>query len=81
LLELCVGTADAPDPETGADGLADFVTRLAAKAGLATRLSQRGVDEDKLPELATDAAKQWTGAFNPRSLEPHDWLALYQAAL
>lgn len=81
LLELCVGTADAPDPETGADGLADFVTRLAAKAGLATRLSQRGVGEDKLPELAADAAKQWTGAFNPRSLVPHDWLALYQAAL
>jgi alcohol dehydrogenase len=81
LLELCAGTPDAPDPETGADGLAGFVSRLAAQAGLASRLSERGVVEDKLPELAADAAKQWTGAFNPRSVEADDWWSLYQAAL
>jgi alcohol dehydrogenase class IV len=81
LLELCAGTPDAPDPETGAEGLANFVRRLAEQAALATRLSQRGIVEDTLPELAADAAKQWTGAFNPRSVEPHDWRALYQSAL
>ena len=81
LLELCIGTTDAPDPETGADGLAQFVTQLADHAGLATRLSQRGVQPDKLPELAADAAKQWTGTFNPRAVETQDWLELYQAAL
>jgi alcohol dehydrogenase len=81
LLELCIGTPDAPDPETGADGLAGFVTLLADRAGLATRLSQRGVQPDKLPELAADAAKQWTGTFNPREVQPSDWLELYQSAL
>ncbi len=31
--------------------------------------------------LAADAAKQWTGQFNPRPLQPADTIALYQSAL
>jgi alcohol dehydrogenase len=31
--------------------------------------------------LAEDAAKQWTGQFNPRPLQPADYVALYQSAL
>jgi alcohol dehydrogenase len=31
--------------------------------------------------LARDAAKQWTGQFNPRPLQPDDYIALYRRAL
>jgi alcohol dehydrogenase len=34
-----------------------------------------------LPTLATDAAKQWTGTFNPRPLQHDDFVALYRRAL
>jgi alcohol dehydrogenase len=31
--------------------------------------------------LAADATKQWTGQFNPRPLQPEDYVALYRRAL
>jgi alcohol dehydrogenase len=34
-----------------------------------------------LAELARDAAKQWTGQFNPRPLQHDDYIALYRSAL
>jgi alcohol dehydrogenase len=34
-----------------------------------------------IDELAADAAKQWTGQFNPRPLRPEDIAALYRSAL
>ena len=65
----------------GIDGLCALVTEFAARAGLATRLSALRVEADKLPQLAADAAKQWTGTFNPRKVGEAELLALYQAAL
>ena len=49
-----------------ADALASHIESLRAAGGLATRLRDRGVDADALPELAAEAAEQWTGRFNPR---------------
>ena len=34
-----------------------------------------------LPALAQDAAKQWTGQFNPRALQIEDYVSLYRSAL
>jgi alcohol dehydrogenase len=51
---------------------------LAAHAGLASRLSECGVEREKLPVLAADAAKQWTGTFNPREANQHELLKLYE---
>ena len=34
-----------------------------------------------LAALAQDAAKQWTGQFNPRPLQQEDYIALYRRAL
>ncbi len=57
--------------------LAAFVRSLVAQAGLATELSQVGVDRASIPTLAVDATKQWTGTFNPRKLVEEDFRELY----
>lgn len=64
----------------GVTGLADFVSEMLQRAGLATKLRPLGVDPLKLPQLAAQAAKQWTAGFNPRPVSEDDLLALYQQA-
>jgi alcohol dehydrogenase len=80
LLEGTNGSNGFPDPDSGFEGLASFVAQLAGEAGLASRLAERGVEQAKLPELAAEAAKQWTGSFNPRRVGEAELLALYEAA-
>jgi alcohol dehydrogenase len=80
LLEGTGGTNGFPAPDSGAAGLAGFVAALVREAGLPERLSQCGVTAEKLPEMAKDAAKQWTGTFNPRPVGESEMLSLYQAA-
>ena len=80
LLECTAGSNGYPSPESGADGLADFVSALVRRAGLAERLSECGVEHDRLAELATEAARQWTGGFNPRKVGEPELLSLYEAA-
>ncbi|HEV3138002.1 MAG TPA: iron-containing alcohol dehydrogenase [Pirellulales bacterium] len=80
LLEGTGGANGFPDPASGFEGLADFVARLAAQAGLPSRLSECGVEQARLKELAGEAAKQWTGGFNPRRVGEAELLALYEAA-
>jgi alcohol dehydrogenase len=43
-------------------------------------LSQCGVERAKLAEMAAEAAKQWTGTFNPRRVGEAEFLSLYEAA-
>jgi alcohol dehydrogenase len=69
-----------PKPDGGIEGLADFVSAMLAKAGLATTLRSLTVDPLKLPQLASQAAKQWTASFNPRPVSEADLLELYQRA-
>ncbi len=57
--------------------LAQFVETMAAKAGLNTQLNQIGISTDDVPKLALDATKQWTGNFNPCSLQESDFRRLY----
>jgi alcohol dehydrogenase class IV len=80
LLEGTGGANGFPDPDSGFEGLADFVAKLAGEAGLANTLSQCGVERGKLSEMAAEAAKQWTGSFNPRRVGEAELLALYEAA-
>jgi len=81
LLSGCDSNGSVPRLAPGVHGLADFVTALAAKADLATTLRELNVDEGRLPELAAQAEKQWTAAFNPRPVGETDLLGLYRAAL
>ena len=80
LLEASSDNNGMPKPNSGPEGLADFVASLVAKAGMATRLPERQVEREKLPELAADAATQWTGTFNPREVGESELLRLYERA-
>jgi alcohol dehydrogenase len=82
--ELCGATPDtqlAAQGETGpAEILARLVLRLVEGADLQTRLSACGVPQESLPVLAGDAARQWTGTFNPRPVDQRELLRLYETA-
>jgi alcohol dehydrogenase len=62
------------------DDLASRLEDLARAGGLAARLADAGVARDALPRLATDAAQQWTGTFNPRPFDAAVALDLYERA-
>jgi alcohol dehydrogenase len=53
---------------------------LAAFAGHPRRLRELGVHRQALPQLAEDAATQWTGRFNPRPFNAAAALELYTCA-
>jgi alcohol dehydrogenase len=81
--DLVLATAfdrNTPDQRAGAAGLAQFLADAAAKAGLATNLRDHGVAFDRLPDLAADAAKQWTGSFNPVEISVDGFRRLYEQA-
>lgn len=81
--DLVLATAfdrNTPDQRAGAAGLAQFLSDAAAKAGLATTLRDQGVAFDRLPDLAADAAKQWTGSFNPVEISVDGFRRLYEQA-
>ena len=67
-------------PAGNFEQLASFIEQLTSQAGLPSQLSSCGVDEERLEELAGQAAQQWTAQFNPRKVTVEDFKALYQAA-
>ncbi len=80
LLECTVEDDRMPSPESGSGGLSAFVAEMVQKAGLPGRLSECGVEAEKLPRLAADAAKQWTATFNPREVGEAELLEIYERA-
>ena len=80
VLEVTCGCNGAPLPDQGSAGLADYVQQMVQHAGLPIRLSQCGVEREKLNQLATEAAEQWTGRFNPRPVAHAELLAIYESA-
>jgi alcohol dehydrogenase len=76
------------DPEIAAiyksyfDGdLADRVSELLWEASMPRNITEYGVKEEHLKDLAEMAAKQWTAQFNPRLPSLADFVGLYRAAL
>jgi alcohol dehydrogenase len=67
---------DAEAPESLARRIEDF----AVAGALPARLSDVGVTDDTLPELADLAAQQWTGTFNPRHFDAAGAYEIYRAA-
>jgi alcohol dehydrogenase len=80
LLEGTGGANGFPHPDLGVDGLAEFVAAQVRLAGLPSRLGECGVERETLPQLAAEAAKQWTGSFNPRRVTEMELLDLYETA-
>ncbi|MBL8891062.1 MAG: iron-containing alcohol dehydrogenase [Planctomycetaceae bacterium] len=70
-----------PTHLAGSDFLAQWLSSVLRKAGLATDLRELGVAENDLPELAAAAAPQWTGTFNPRKVDAGILAQLYDRAL
>lgn len=66
--------------EDAAESLARRLEDLATAGGLGLKLRDAGVEDARLPELATLAAQQWTGTFNPRRLDAAGALEIYRAA-
>jgi alcohol dehydrogenase len=64
----------------GSEALARRLEELAEAGGLRRKLSESGVSKDDLPGLASDAAGQWTGRFNPRALDAAGALEVYEWA-
>jgi alcohol dehydrogenase len=68
------------DAATAGDTLAGRLESLARLAGLPATLRDLGISADDLPALAADAARQWTGTFNPRPFDESAARALYERA-
>ncbi|MBX3452107.1 MAG: iron-containing alcohol dehydrogenase [Planctomycetaceae bacterium] len=75
-LRLCPESS----PQAG-ELLARALRDMANLAGLPSSLAPFEVDPAKLPQLAAEAAKQWTGTFNPRPVTPASLEELYRCAL
>jgi alcohol dehydrogenase len=76
LLRLA-GTEPGPDP---AETLAMRLESLATAGGLNQTLRAAGINDAELPMLASEAAEQWTGRFNPRPFDIKGALEVYQCA-
>jgi alcohol dehydrogenase len=80
LYSRLLGDASDAGADDAADRLAARLRYLADRAGLPSTLSSQGVGQSDLPQLADDAAVQWTGTFNPRSFTASDALEIYRCA-
>jgi alcohol dehydrogenase len=69
------------DDTRAAELLADQLAHWVARAGLPGRLADCGVESRLIPQMAIEAAQQWTGKFNPRPVDEHALRQLYESAL
>ncbi|MCA9056355.1 MAG: iron-containing alcohol dehydrogenase, partial [Planctomycetaceae bacterium] len=74
------GLTDARDPEAAMQ-LAEHLTWLVERCGQPTTLQPILTDRALIPQLAEEAAAQWTGTFNPRPVDAPSLEELYQCAL
>jgi len=72
--------AETAGLKSGAEGLAARITELFEMDHLPVRLRDCHISETELPELAEEAAEQWTGKFNPRPVGETELLELYRQA-
>jgi alcohol dehydrogenase len=77
-LLTAAGLSAGTDP---GGSLAERLDALARAGGLPRTLTELGVPAEDLPDLAKDAATQWTGKFNPRLFDESVAVALYERAL
>ncbi len=59
--------------------LVSALETLLNLAGIPRSLAACGIRSEVFPELANDAAKQWTAGFNPRAITTADFISLYRS--
>lgn len=79
VLAADIGLCEPRDP-AGTSLLAEYVRALIAKAGAPTKLSECEIDLTLIDQLSKEAAKQWTGNFNPRPVDQDSFRELYECA-
>jgi alcohol dehydrogenase len=67
--------------EQAVDALVSRIESLLSLAKMPKRLRDSGVTESIIPQLASEAAQQWTANFNPRPVTAADFEQLFRAAL
>jgi alcohol dehydrogenase len=60
--------------------LADRLRSFVSAAGSPISLEACGVDASLIPAMASEAAQQWTGRFNPRAVAADSLEELYRCA-
>jgi alcohol dehydrogenase len=70
-----VQTQDAPQR------LAEMLRQWLKEANLATSLEELGIPQEGIDQFTEDALKQWTGTFNPVSLDAKRVKSLYQSVI
>lgn len=65
----------------GSEVLARRLAELSEAGGLPINLGSLEITKTDLPVLAEEAAKQWTGTFNPRDWNVEGALEVYESAL
>ena len=78
--ELLGVDARGKDEQVGR-ALADHVRELRARLGLPGRLSEVGVPEESIPQLAEDAMGEGSTLVNPREPSEDDFVELFHRAL
>ncbi len=68
------------DDRLAAEQLAERIQSFTQQAGLPQTLDQCGVESGQVPELAAEAAQQWTATFNPRPVNKESLEQLYRSA-
>jgi alcohol dehydrogenase len=63
---------------TATEALARRLEQLAEAGGLRNNLRAEGISESEITELASEAAEQWTGTFNPRPFDKQGAIEVYQ---
>lgn len=70
--------ADKTKDLSPTEALARRLEELAEAGGLRQQLRTTGVKETEISELASEAAEQWTGTFNPRPFNKEGAIEVYQ---
>ena len=76
-----LGVDAAGDATTIGGALADHVRGLSSRLGLPSRLSEMGVPEEGIPQLAADAMGEGSTLPNPREPTEEDFVELFRRAL
>ena len=80
LLRISTHATHATHDPHAAEALSRRLSDLAAKGKLPRTLSEAGASARDLATLASEAAEQWTGQFNPRPFDARGALEIYECA-